>query len=1037
MKKILKASAGTGKTYRLSLEYIAAILQGQKFQEILVMTFTRKATAEIRERVIKHLEDILEKGQESDVYKSLKTIYKGIQLDIDVLQKTYQEMLINKDKINIYTIDSFINKIFKQAIAPYLGIYSYEIIEDEKNTIVIEEVFKTLLNNQEDFALMEGFLSSNTERSIQVYLDLIKKMLAMRWKFLLIDYKKRSKLKTGDLAVLLDKCVDFMKSIAAEKGKDLSFDFFKKEFHPVMKEYLRLDKNEEKRELIIKNYREFFQKNELWKINKIKGKNLELLREGLLSSYRSFLENLASYIYNEEMIPYEEDIFNFSLRVFEIYDQIKLREKIFTHTDISNYTYKYFFEEKLELLKGQTASNYFFDILGIELKSLYIDEFQDTSILQWKILKPVIDRCENLVIVGDEKQSIYGWRGGEKDLFLGLKRILKAENESLEICYRSDKGIVNFINKFFINLNLNWNYEGVEYLPDKQDAYLEILLGGEKLKHRTKGLKKLSPEKQREILELNRNIKDDLKRDIAQTIKRKLENYYNVGVLARTNKELSEIAIELDREDIPYILESRDSIIEHQAVKPLYFLLNYLTYNDYFSLIKFLRSSLIGVNNKTLKYLLRNKEQVKEFMNNEEIELDYKDIQDLLVDIKTLRKLDYQELSSYIINSSGIIGLFNGNSGALKIIYYFFRLMREFSSLNDFMNYLEENIESEELKQPGVKNDNAVRLMTIHKSKGLSFETEFFYWSPGSANSRNSNTMEIYINFDDEYQLVEDYLLTNTRYEKLFNYLGFDFAELKLKKGLIEEINSVYVAMTRPEKNLFVYIEGPRQLKADSDGKYWSGSIAYDFFEEALLNAAGVFSLKDLIEKKKYGKFLVSSEEKPVDDVLIPDLSPYFNPVIISEDRLNEFNYKKDFKMNLRKEIVRIEGLAIHYYMEHIKYNTEKERNFARAMLLSRYGNILGPDRTKEIIGRVESFIYNNPVYFNNNWKVFNEYEISEGDHSYRIDRLMIDNEKKIIMILDYKSGETKEQSQLDKYREIILKKTEGKFELITGFLNI
>ena len=106
MIKTLKASAGTGKTYRLSLEYVAAILKGDKFEEIVVMTFTRKATAEIRERIFEHLEDILENKLDSEVFKNLNKIYPELSLNIEKLEKIYYKMIKNKDKINIYTIDS-------------------------------------------------------------------------------------------------------------------------------------------------------------------------------------------------------------------------------------------------------------------------------------------------------------------------------------------------------------------------------------------------------------------------------------------------------------------------------------------------------------------------------------------------------------------------------------------------------------------------------------------------------------------------------------------------------------------------------------------------------------------------------------------------------------------------------------------------------------------------------------------------------------------------------------------------------------------
>ena len=146
---------------------------------------------------------------------------------------------------------------------------------------------------------------------------------------------------------------------------------------------------------------------------------------------------LAAWIYNREMIPYEEEIFNFSARIFALYDRLKFKTKLFTHQDISNYTYKYLYEESLALVNGEKVSAYFFELLGTRVKTVFIDEFQDTGILQWKILKPLLNKVENIIAVGDEKQSIYGWRGG-KGTICRLDRSW-GKSERLSTCYRVTK----------------------------------------------------------------------------------------------------------------------------------------------------------------------------------------------------------------------------------------------------------------------------------------------------------------------------------------------------------------------------------------------------------------------------------------------------------------------------------------------------------------------------------------------------------------------------------------------------------------------
>ncbi|WP_297434410.1 UvrD-helicase domain-containing protein, partial [uncultured Cetobacterium sp.] len=105
---VLKASAGTGKTYRLSLEYLATLLKGENYKNVLVMTFTKKATSEIQERVILFLEEMY-RDKESSLYENLKNLYPEIDLSFENVRKVYYEVLDNKDRLKISTIDGFIN----------------------------------------------------------------------------------------------------------------------------------------------------------------------------------------------------------------------------------------------------------------------------------------------------------------------------------------------------------------------------------------------------------------------------------------------------------------------------------------------------------------------------------------------------------------------------------------------------------------------------------------------------------------------------------------------------------------------------------------------------------------------------------------------------------------------------------------------------------------------------------------------------------------------------------------------------------------
>jgi len=1038
MIKILKASAGTGKTYRLSLEYVASLLQGEDFAEIAVMTFTRKATAEIRERILSHIEDIVNKGEKSEVFSSLVEIYPGLKLNKKLLEKIRKKMLLNKEQINIYTIDSFINKIFKKAVAPYLDIYHYEIIEDDKNDEIIAEVFKQILDNKGDFQLMENFLRENTERDIDKYLSLIKKVLKNRWKFIVLDYTPREKKKAGNISLCFDRCLDLLKEVADCRGEEFGRKFFISDFKGIMNDYLQLKETRRKENLITKHMDLFF-KNTFWNGNKLRRKNLADIKENLEMKYEHFRTVLASHIYNKEIIPYEKQVYDFTSRILAIYDRIKFKQKTFTHSDISNYCYKYFFNEKLNLFAGNGVSEYFYDLIGSEIKNLFIDEFQDTSILQWKILKPLIDSSQHVITVGDEKQSIYGWRGGEKELFANLEEILSGESETLDICYRSQQKIIDFVNRFFTDLDEDWEYSPVKNLPAKKVGYVEIMVGGEKAKINTdtKTFQKKSEEEKKYLFQLNQKLKGNLKKEIANCINSRIKNYSSTAILARSNNELGEIAEELDKLNVPYILESQDSLVQHEAVKPLYFLLCYLYSGDYFQLLQFLRSDMVGVNNSVLKYLLINKEEVENYLRDGENSPEYGNLEQVLSEIKSLEKLNYSDLTDYIINESGVLDLFSENTGALKNIYYLFELMRGFDTLPEFMEYIEENRDSDQLKQVAVQKADAVKLLTIHKAKGLSFDTEFFYWKPGNSSS-NYGEMEIYIDFNKSYQQVKDYLLTNSRYEKVFTYLDIDFACKEERKALMEEINNIYVALTRPAENLFFYIESPRQLKDAKEGQYWLDS-SYEFYETAVLAGAEVCDLTELIEAKCIGSFYQKVEEKVENKIRLPDMTSYFRTENIPESLLIEHNENKDFSQKIEGNLRRLDGLAVHYFLEHVKYNKPEECEYARAVVQGKYGNIIGPDRLENIFKRVKSFIKKYPCYFSETKEIFTEYKLRDDctGKNYRIDRLIVDKENKEIEIIDYKTGALREESQLDKYEELLEQKVDSQYLIRSCFVEI
>ena len=163
VKKVIRASAGTGKTYRLSLEYIGLLLQfhrhGLHFSEILVITFTKKATAEIRERIFSQLRDIVEQNESGLLLTQNLTEFFGVSINENerrLLRDIYMDMLTNKQHVQISTIDSFTHTIFKTIIAPYLGITDFDI-KTQIDDHILDELYRSILEDEEKLATFRSF----------------------------------------------------------------------------------------------------------------------------------------------------------------------------------------------------------------------------------------------------------------------------------------------------------------------------------------------------------------------------------------------------------------------------------------------------------------------------------------------------------------------------------------------------------------------------------------------------------------------------------------------------------------------------------------------------------------------------------------------------------------------------------------------------------------------------------------------------------------------------------------------------------------
>ena len=1128
-KIILKASAGTGKTYRLSLEYIYNLLKNIDFKNIVVVTFTKKATAEIKERIFDFLYQVaFEKNKGIELKKNLKEIYNLSEDDFDKekLQNIYFEMLKNKEDIRIYTIDSFTNRIFKQAIAPYFEISSFETLDSESNDFY-EKIFKKIMDNENYYKKFEFLIEEVGEKKeIKNYVKIIEELVEFQKKYVIAkDFELKEEKKDNPKKVLevfdfltpLQEIYSEVKIFSEEKGKNISECFNDKLFE-IFDQIKKESENssEKKIEIVVKNLEKLLDS----KIkNYYNGKFIRKkeLTETLQELQKNFLDKFSKYILKNKVYPFHNKLKEFCEFLYDLVRREKISSKKFTHDDISIYTYEFIFDKNLKFIENNKFTQDFFEIIGGNIDTIMVDEFQDTSILQWKILKLIMDCAKNIICVGDEKQSIYGWRDGEKELFENLDEIVDGSKvETLKKSYRSYKAVIENVNKIYCDYDekSNWNYEKVDYKAEDaeyQKGYFEFKINELESKK--------SPTEKR------------IFKNIIQMIENKeIKNLGKSCIIAGKNKYLSEIASELNAYNIPYTLKSNKSILEHSAVNPIYRLIKYFLYNNFQYLLEFLRSDLIGCLNSHVKYILENKNIIEIFMKNskeedfdlflenfdfnfdfeknknennentkninieriekrerekekkeeikdekiekkyedkEEIEdkekdkeikikkeelLKYKKINlierngflfsDVLSKIKKLKKLSEnlnsktkkENFSLEVIKDFEITNFYSTNSD-IKNIFEFFNILKSHTDLFDFINYIEEK--KEDIKQFGSEDKNAINLMTVHKSKGLEFDTVFYYKCKRmSKNSRNETSkIKTFIQFDRNFEKVTEFLVTLKKYEKLIlrDEKYKKIRELEEEKEKIEEINRDYVALTRAKKNLILLFD------IKKSGEKYCDKLTEKLIEKykdcLYLNESENYSNGEIYEEINEIKKIKNMKETTILD--LKKILPYFSDNIAKNDRNSS-------KINLEKEFKRKKGLAMHYYFEHILTDVENEKKVANSAIFSRYGNMIGKNNIFEMIERMNNFIQRNLEIYNPKYKVYNEFEIYDNEKMEKriIDRINIDEKNKKIYIFDYKTGYEPEKNekykeQIENYKRILSKKVGKSYEIITQILEV
>jgi ATP-dependent exoDNAse (exonuclease V) beta subunit len=1054
MRKVIRASAGTGKTYRLSLEFIALLLTNEqlRFEEILVITFTKKATAEIRERIMEHLQELIS-NPKSDLWKNLATLNPKIRNTNDFINKIHKlqkEITLKKHKLQISTIDSFTNSLFSNFTAPSLHISTYEI-DPNCNEQYMEELFEVVFQPQ-NLPKVKVLITEKTAKNVKRYEDFIKAIIQKRWlfetEFETLSDEEISKLKESNFAIYQQEMQTVLENFFTYfeqycERKKFAGDWqalFKKDFVNFAGNALFTSNSTSEvrhqfsqffssRNKILEDYHIFISDDTLWNGNKLFRQKCDTeLKESILEQLRIAKEFLSEYLFWEKVIPEQQAIYELAKLILEKYDSLKLRDKIFTYDDISFYTYRLLYDDTISIVDEKQVLNMFYERLSSKIRYILIDEFQDTSLLQWKIVSPVIQELISgsgqkefggVCLVGDEKQSIYGWRGGKPELLINAAEFLATDDvESLSISYRSKENIIEFVNLFFgndflhnslMNNNLQWKYSALE--KRESGGYVGMQTFNRKIEVE-------------EDLSSQEQIENIVKDKIKPLFEKGILKPSKTAILARKNVQLENFAAAFRDENINYSLESSLSIFQQRAIRPLFFLYKFIAYHDLVELVKWFRSDVMLLPSEQLKELMlqisSNKEDIAAFLSSHSNEKMWDNLYrlQLLSNQNQVRELLVSSLELFNITSIYTTETDLKNiHRLLEIGGDFANTQTEFAyNLAGFIEYCQALEEKEEYKQLSHVDENAVQLLSFHKSKGLQFDNVFVFLDISSRSQ--TDKLYFYEQWDKQFYALEEKLITYNHNEIIKKSTKKYILENEQKQKDFEELNNLYVALTRAKKNLWLLVsyknkdDFPKYVANDKQKNVSiSQQIFSAFCQEKPLETSNEYEYQiGTIEPDKMSENTLTPSIISTDFLELNDTR-----VLIEKDE--KIDYEKiDANLLSRK---RLHGIIAHHFLSYIDFDTPEKRLTAYYKTKSKFGALT--QDIDMIISSAHKFLDKNGYYFSSqNWEIVKtEYPV-RGKKSYRIDRLLLNSKEKKIVIIDFKIGEIYQQSQIEDYKNAI-----------------
>ena len=1033
---IYDASAGSGKTYTLVKEYLKIILVSKKpdaYRNILAITFTNKAVHEMKSRVLESLSQFSKENPSEKALQLMQDISSDTDLSLNAItekaKSIIKNLIHNYAAFDISTIDKFTHKVIR-AFAHDLNLpITFEVSLDTEIllTEAVDAIIAEAGNDEELTKLLVDFTMEKTDddKSWDISREIME-----TGKLILNENNREEithfdKKKITDFVVIKNKLTELTKELETA-CVDLANDAL------LLIENNGIDTNSFSYGTFPKHLNFFREKDsrannhrfrEFDDIKIKKDAKDKAIIESIIPTLLEILDSI--YTKTEKLLFYMAFLKNITpLSLLNT-----LSNKL---TEIQKEQGILYITEFNKLIHDQIQNQpapFIYERLGEKYKHFFIDEFQDTSEMQWQNLIPLIDNATSsedllgergsLLIVGDPKQSIYRWRGGKAEQFIELSKDINPFNNpekelfSLKTNWRSYSKIIDFNNQFFGFIANEFSHNDYKDLyknhshqeeNNKKGGYVNISFLPKSEKADNGEEENPAKVEMYLLATLNR----------IQKVKANGFSYRDIAILTRKKDNGIAIANYLTQHGIP-ILSSESLLIGSSSevqciIAVLYYLKNNNDRESKANFLYYIASTRDQRPNGT-KLNCQQKLAIHDFIAlgmEQNSETDFEQWLasfDIHFSFKNTRKKSLYEATESII--SKIIPIEKRNA----YVQFFLDIVLEQdikkqAGISDFLLYWDAN--SGKLSIPSPEGREAVRIMTIHTSKGLEFPVVIF---PFAEEDYSKGPREkIWLNADEEQVGLPKVLVDKNNNVSGYGESAALIYQQKKQEELLDDINILYVAMTRAEEQLYI-ISGI--VSRNKDGILPSNTAS--------------FFIKFLEEKNQYdeGKLeyefgsaekLSETEESKDETEIIPQLTTTLNMKNI------KIAQRESLMWNTKQQKAIEYGNILHEILSFIKTKEDIDLALTKAI----ENGLIVSSQKEDVLKTIYEIVNHQDLslFFSNEHKILNEKTIIQKEGNLVIPDRMVLTKLNEIYLLDYKTGshQTKYQLQLENYQKAIEK---------------